>query len=95
MDDMNQERMNKLKESDELDKLTQQFYYEQDQLQEIQKNKQKELKQLYDKTIENKMKMAEAEKLMDEEENEEIRMYAAAKQKMAKMKWNREMEIWK
>ena len=92
---MNQERMNKLKESDELDKLTQQFYYEQDQLQEIQKNKQKELKQLYDKTIENKMKMAEAEKLMDEEENEEIRMYAAAKQKMAKMKWNREMEIWK
>jgi hypothetical protein len=41
------------------------------------------------------MKIAEAEKLMDEEENEEIRMYAAAKQKMAKMKWNREMEIWK
>jgi hypothetical protein len=64
-------------------------------LHEIQKNKQKELKQLHDKTIENKMKIAEAEKLMDEEENEEIRMYAAAKQKMAKMKWNREMEIWK
>jgi hypothetical protein len=87
--------MDKKKESDELDKLTQQFYYEQDQLHEIQKNKQKELKQLHDKTIENKMKIAEAEKLMDEEENEEIRMYAAAKQKMAKMKWNREMEIWK
>jgi hypothetical protein len=95
MDDVHKEKMDKKKESDELDKLTQQFYYEQDQLHEIQKNKQKELKQLYDKTIENKMKIAEAEKLMDEEENEEIRMYAAAKQKMAKMKWNREMEIWK
>jgi hypothetical protein len=95
MDDVHKEKMDKKKESDELDKLTQQFYYEQDQLHEIQKNKQKELKQLHDKTIENKMKIAEAEKLMDEEENEEIRMYAAAKQKMAKMKWNREMEIWK
>jgi hypothetical protein len=95
MDDVHKEKMDKKKESDELDKLTQQFYYEQDQLHEIQKNKQKELKQLHDKTIENKMKIAEAEKLMDEEENEEIRMYAAAKQKMAKMKWNREMENWK
>ena len=92
---MNKEKMDKQKESEELEKLTQQFYYEQDQLHEIQKKKQHELKQLYDKTIENKMKMAEAEKLMDEEENEEIRLYAAAKQKMAKMRWNREMEIWK
>ncbi len=92
---MSKEKDEKLKESDVLTKLTEQFYYEQEQIQDIQRKKQKELKQIYDKTIENKMKMNEAEKLMDEEENEEIRMYASAKQKMAKMRWNRELEMWR
>jgi hypothetical protein len=95
MEDMSKEKDEKLKESDVLTKLTEQFYYEQEQIQDIQRKKQKELKQIYDKTIENKMKMNEAEKLMDEEENEEIRMYASAKQKMAKMRWNRELEMWR
>ena len=92
---MNKEKGEKEKESAELEKLTEQFYYEQEKLREIQKKKQHELKQIYDKTIENKQKMVEAEKLMDEEENDEIRMYAGAKQKMAKMRWNREMEMWR
>lgn len=95
LEQMQKEKYEKVKESEELENLTAQFYYEQEQLGELQRKKQQELKQIYDKTIENRNKMKEAEKLMDEEENEEIRIYAAAKQKMAKMRWNREMEMWR
>lgn len=58
----------------------------------IRLNKMRELKETYDNALTNRRKMIEAEKIMDEEENEEIRVYAAAKKKLANIKFQREKE---
>lgn len=78
-----------------LQQLTDQYNYEQEQLEQIQVARTRELKQVYDRTIENRQRMKEVEAMMDEEENEEIRVYAAAKKKMAKMRRDKEMEMWR
>lgn len=52
----------------------------------------RELKESYDNALVNRRKMIEAEKILDEEENEEIRIYAAAKKKLANIKYQREKE---
>lgn len=91
----NQAKNEYLQEGEMLRKLNEQFAYEREQLEQIQAIKAKELKQTYDKAIENRAKMFEAEKIMDEEENEEIRIYASAKRKMIKMRREKEIEIWR
>jgi hypothetical protein len=76
-----------------LEQLQQQLEYENEQLEKIKIQKMRNLKETYEKTIENRLKMKEAERIMDEEENEDIRVYANAKKKMAIMKHERENEI--
>lgn len=78
-----------------LEELNAQYVFEQEKLDEIRKKKVKELKETYDKALENRHKMLEAERLLDEEENEELRIYAAAKKKMAILRRQKEDQILK
>jgi hypothetical protein len=76
-----------------IDEMNEEYQDELDRLQKIQVNKKKELRQTYDKTLETKKKMKTAEIMMDEEEDEEIRSYAKAKNKMVQMKREKENEL--
>ena len=82
-----------IKEGEEINKLNTQFKIERDQLEEIKLKKIRDLKEAYDKTIELKHKNQLAQEAMEEEEDEEIRIYAAAKRKMATLKRDKELEI--
>ena len=95
MDELKRGQLEKEKDKELLQQLTDQYNYEQEQLEEIQVARTREIKQAYDRTIENKQRMKEAQAMMDEEENEEIRVYAAAKKKMAKMRRDKETEMWR
>lgn len=90
---LEQEKEEVRKEAEMLDKLNEQFRAEKEQLEKIRKNKQNDLKVEYSRTLENKYRNKEAEQIMDEEENEEIRAYANAKKKMAIMKRQKELEM--
>jgi hypothetical protein len=81
------------KEAEALRQLNDQYLYEREQLEKIRRNKARELKETYDQTLETKKKMREAEQIMDEEENDEIRVYANAKKKMAIIRRQKENEI--
>ena len=81
------------KEAEELKKLNDQYMYEREQLEFIRHKKSKELKETYDHALDTKNKMKEAEQIMDEEENDEIRVYANAKKKMAIIRRQKENEL--
>jgi len=81
------------KEAEALKQLNDQYMYEREQLERIRRTKAKELKETYDQTLETKKKMREAEQIMDEEENDEIRVYANAKKKMAIIRRQKETEM--
>ena len=80
-------------EARKLEELKQKYLAEQEQLRQIKHTKLVELKEQYDRTLESKKRMEQAERRMDDEENDEIRVYAAAKVKMARMKQEREDEM--
>ena len=83
----------KIADKKKIEELNAQYIFEQEKLDEMRRLKVKELKETYDKALENRHKMLEAEKLIDEEENEELRIYANAKKKMAILKRQKEDEI--
>lgn len=89
---MRETRAEKEREAEMLREESERIQAEDDQLEQIKRQKTKQLKETYDKIMENRQKMKEAEAIMDEEENEEIRVYAAAKKKMAQIKHDRENE---
>lgn len=89
------EREEVIRDGEHLSRLNEQFLVEKDKLSSIQKKKQVDLRQEYDKTLENKFRNREAEQIIDEEENEEIRVYANAKKKMAIMKRQKELAMMK
>ncbi len=64
-------------------------------LDEHERQRIRELKKIYDRTIETKKILNEAEKAMNEEENDDIRAYAAAKHKMAYMRREKENHLWR
>lgn len=73
--------------------LNAQLRIEKEKLEEIRLKKIRDLKETYDKTIDLKRKNELAQEIYEEEENEEIRVYAAAKRKMATLKREKEIEI--
>lgn len=81
------------KDAEALRQLNEEYQNERDQLETIRLKKMRELKETYENALSNKRKMQEAEKLLDEEENEEIRIYAAAKKKMAIIKHQKEKDF--
>ena len=86
-------RMEVWRDKETLDQLNEQYLAEKEQLAEIRQKKARDLKEEYDRTLENKVRNREAEQIMDEEENEEIRVYADAKKKMAVLKRQKELAI--
>lgn len=92
VDKLNEAREEKIREAEQLREETERIQAEEEQLDHIRRQKSKQLKETYDKILENKQKMKEAEAIMDEEENDEIRSYAAAKKKMARIKHQRETD---
>ncbi len=70
-----------------------QLQIERQQLEEIRMKKIRDLKETYDKALELKRKNEIAQEIFEEEENDEIRTYAAAKRKMATMKREKELEL--
>lgn len=87
------EKQEAVKEGEEIMKLNVQLQVEREKLAEIRMKKIQDLKETYDKTLELKRKNEIAQEIYEEEENEEIRTYAAAKRKMATMKREREIEL--
>ncbi len=86
-------RMEVWRDKETIDQLNEQYLAEKEQLAEIRQKKARDLKEEYDRTLENKVRNREAEQIMDEEENEEIRVYADAKKKMAILKRQKELAI--
>ena len=82
-----------VREAEALRQLNDQYLYEKEQLEQIRRIKVRELKETYDHALDNKKKMKEAEQIMDEEENDEIRVYANAKKKMAILRRQKENEL--
>jgi len=82
-----------LKEGELLEKLNAQLDVEREQLEQIRLKKIRDLKETYDKTLEFKRKTQLAQEILEEEENEEIRTYAAAKRKMATLKREKETQL--
>jgi hypothetical protein len=81
------------KEGKMVDEMTKEYQDELDYLDKIRQSQKKELKETYDKSLEIKMKLKHAEQMIDEEENDEIRAYAKAKVKMARMRRGKEEEL--
>lgn len=84
-----------IREGEIIAQLNEQYRHEKESLGKIRKQNQVDLRQEYDKTLENKMRNKEAAAIIDEEENDEIRVYAGAKKKMAIMKRQKELAILK
>ena len=82
----------KKRDAEEIRLLQERIQFENEQLEQLRLQKVRNLKETYKKAMENKKKIKEAEACMDEEENEDIRIYADAKKKMAIMKREREDE---
>jgi len=89
------ERAEVARDSENIARLNEQFLLEKEKLAGIHRKKQVDLRDEYDRTLENKLRNKEAEQIIDEEENEEIRVYANAKKKMAIMKRQKELAILK
>ncbi len=89
------ERAEVARDSENIARLNEQFLSEKEKLAGIHRKKQVDLRDEYDRTLENKLRNKEAEQIIDEEENEEIRVYANAKKKMAIMKRQKELAILK
>ena len=95
MEKLEKNKLEVAKDGEVLNHLNEQFRFEKEQLERIRRQKLIDLKEEYDRTLNNKYRNAEAEKIIDEEENDEIRVYAEAKKKMAVMKRQREIALLK
>lgn len=79
------------RDAETIARLNEQFRAEKEQLTMLRKKKQVELRDENDHVLDNKLRNREAEQIIDEEENDEIRVYAGAKRKMAIMKRQKEL----
>jgi hypothetical protein len=95
MDKIRETKEEKVREAEMLKESNEQNQLEIEQLEKLRRQRVRDLKETYDRTLENRYKLKEAEAIMDEEENDEIRVYAAAKKKMAIMRNEREKETLK
>ncbi|UJR22836.1 hypothetical protein I4U23_025866 [Adineta vaga] len=72
--------------------LAEQYAREQMELERYRKLTQKDVKKMYDKALEDKHKIKQIEQQMDEEEDEELRTYAEAKKKIARIRREKEIQ---
>ncbi|RUS71231.1 hypothetical protein EGW08_021012 [Elysia chlorotica] len=81
------------KEGDELKKLAVQFQIEKERLESIRKDERKSLMKENMQQIHDVEKMKILQQRQDEEEDEECRVFAAAKRKMMKLRAQKEQDI--
>lgn len=94
-DKLDKEREEVVRDAETIARLNEQFRAEKEQLEMIRKQKQHDLRDEYDHVLVNKLRNKEAEQIIDEEENDEIRVYANAKKKMAIMKRQKDLATMK
>lgn len=87
------EREANLKEQERLRQLHKLYEMEQEKLKQVKKATQQETKRTYNRCVENKNIFRALDKEREEEENEEIRVFAESKRKLNKMRFDREMKI--
>ncbi|CAF3177893.1 unnamed protein product [Rotaria socialis] len=87
-----QEKQQDLKEGDEYRRLAEQYSLEQFELDRFKKLTQKDVKSMYDKALEDKRTVKQMEEALDEEEDDELRVYAEAKKKMARLRREKEVQ---
>ncbi|CAF2716727.1 unnamed protein product [Rotaria sp. Silwood2] len=87
-----QEKEKDLQEGDEYRRLAEQYSLEQLELERFKKLTQKDTKNMYDKVLDDKQKVKQIEQQMDEEEDEELRIYAEAKKKIARLRREKEIQ---
>lgn len=79
-------------EGEEYRRLAEQHALEHMELERYRKLTQKDVKNMYDKALDDKQKVRQMEKELDEEEDEELRIYADAKKKIARMRREKELQ---
>ncbi|CAF3951801.1 unnamed protein product [Rotaria sordida] len=87
-----QEKQKDQQEGDEYRRLAEQHALEQLELEHFKKLTQKDVKNMYDKVLDDKQKVKQMEQQMDEEEDEELRVYAEAKKKIARLRREKELQ---
>ncbi|CAF1194855.1 unnamed protein product, partial [Adineta ricciae] len=72
--------------------LAEQYAREQMELEHYRKLTQKDVKHMYDKAVDDKRKVKQMEQQMDEDEDDELRIYAEAKKKIARIRREKEIQ---
>ncbi|CAF0796131.1 unnamed protein product [Rotaria sp. Silwood1] len=87
-----QEKHKDQQEGDEYRRLAEQYALEQLELEHFKKVTQKDTKNMYDKVLDDKQKIKQMEQQIDEEEDDELRVYAEAKKKIARLRREKELQ---
>ncbi|CAG5120914.1 unnamed protein product, partial [Candidula unifasciata] len=89
------EKLNDLKEGEELKKLAAQFHIEKERLDKMRKEERKMVMKENVQQIEDCKKIKQLREQEQEEEDEECRVFAAAKRKMMQLRAQKEIDIYK
>ncbi|XP_043931429.1 coiled-coil domain-containing protein 173 isoform X2 [Protopterus annectens] len=87
------EKEHERREGEEIKKLAKLFEWEKHNLEQQQKEEKTKLKKSHLEHVSNQEVIKEIEKQKEDEENERIRFFATAKQKMAKLRKDKEAEV--
>ncbi|UJR26116.1 hypothetical protein I4U23_007462 [Adineta vaga] len=88
-----QEKQRNQQEGDEYRRLADKSLLDFIESMRVKKLRQKETKNMYDKSMEQKRKVKQIEQQMDEEEEEDLRAYAQQKIKIARLRREKEIEL--
>ncbi|CAF3726847.1 unnamed protein product [Rotaria sp. Silwood1] len=87
-----EEKQKNQQEGEEYRRLAEHYAFEQMEIERFRKLTQKDVKTMYDKALEDKYKVKQMEQQIDSEEDEELRIYAEAKKKIARIRREKELQ---
>ncbi|CAF3190640.1 unnamed protein product [Rotaria sp. Silwood2] len=87
-----EEKQKNQQEGEEYRHLAEQYAFEQMEIERFRKLTQKDVKNMYDKALDDKYKVKQMEQEMDEEEDDELRIYAEAKKKIGRIRREKEIQ---
>ncbi|CAF0867927.1 unnamed protein product [Rotaria sordida] len=87
-----EEKQRNQREGEEYRHLAEQYAFEQMEIERYRKLTQKDVKNMYDKALEDRYKVKQMEQQMDDEEDEELRIYAEAKKKIARLRREKDIQ---
>ncbi|CAF1246249.1 unnamed protein product [Rotaria magnacalcarata] len=86
------EKQKDLQEGEEYRRLGEQYAHEQMEIERFRKLTQHDVKNMYDQALDDKFKVRQMEKQLDEEEDDELRIYADAKKHIARLRRQKEFQ---